>query len=118
MITNAEVRFGNFVTLILENLKEYTVKVVEINHEGFKGVAEHVFPDYTCKYAPITLTSELLTEKCGFLSDESGKHWVGDFELFPVTGGFEHNGKTIVTSVHHLMNIYYFIEGSELPVNF
>lgn len=118
MITNAEVRFGNFVTLIFENLKEYTVRVVEINHEGFKGVAEHVFPDYTCKYEPILLTSELLTEKCGFLSDESGKHWIGDFELYPIGKGFDYEGKVLITSVHQLQNIYYFLNGSELPINF
>lgn len=67
---------------------------------------------------PIPLTSEVLTERCGFLSDSTGKHWVGDFELYPIGKGFDYEGKVLVTSVHQLQNIYYFLNGSELPVNF
>lgn len=66
----------------------------------------------------ILLTPEILTEKCGFLSDPTGKHWIGDFELYPVGKGFDYDGKVLVTSVHQLQNLYYSISESELPVNF
>lgn len=118
MIPSKELRIGNILQAYADGTFLRTIELSEETQVFYvMDRSKHPLPDGWQAQA-VPLTSELLTEKCGFLSDQTGKHWVGDFELYPVAGGFEHNGKTIITSVHHLMNIYYFIEGSELPVNF
>ncbi len=118
MIKSAELRFGN----ILQAYADGTfLKVIEIKEDGHTTYvidrSKFPLPDGWQAQA-VPLTSEVLTEKCGFLSDETGKHWIGDFILYPIGKGFDYDGKTLITSVHQLQNVYYFIEGSELPVNF
>lgn len=127
MINTKELRLGNFVLDDENDPCQISVLYSEkkIAFEGYDPEDDIVIefthkPDVwlTKVINPIPITSCVLTEKCGFISDESGKHWVGDFELYPIGKGFDYEGKVIITSVHQLQNIYYFLNGSELPVNF
>lgn len=125
MITPQELRIGNIITCNTgKELKVVKLSETEVEVRPLKDPYKNDGPAGILNidgYDPlihIALTSEILTEKCGFLSDESGKHWIGDFILYPIGKGFDYDGKTLVTSVHHLQNLYYFTEGSELPVNF
>lgn len=118
MITSKELRIGN---ILKANTGGTFLIVTEITEENqsFSVIDPTNFPlQRGWEAHSVSLTSELLTEKMGFLSDETGKHWIGDFELYPIGKGFDYEGKVLVTSVHQLQNIYYFNEGSELPVNF
>lgn len=124
MITPKELRLGN---IVLDD-KDCHVKVAFVKTPEFiewdGGDLETICIEhpnggyYLGDVKPVLLTSEILTTKCGFLSDETGKHWIGDFILYPIGEGFDYDGKKLVTSVHQLMNLYFAIEGSELPVNF
>lgn len=118
MTTSKELRIGNILQAYADGTFLRVTELTEEN-EVYSVVDRSKFPlPDGWQAQSIPLTSELLTEKCGFLSDSTGKHWIGDFELYPIGKGFDYEGKVLVTSVHQLQNLYYFNASSELPVNF
>ena len=129
-----ELRIGNLVydCVKSEKLECYQIRSIEsinifVNHQmgvTFNRGGENIFENIK----PIPLTSDLLL-KFGFKDnkgkDESFSYILNDFSIKPSVFRTNHLAVLYyanieicyIDTVHHLQNIYFAIEGSELQYN-